>query len=105
MTPTYCATKAALHSYTESLRYQLKDTSTEVLEVVPPYVATDLMNGASDPRAMPLAAFIAEVMAILETGATEICVENVKRLRFAAESGIYGQVFQGFNDAMSGNPV
>ena len=105
MTPTYCATKAALHSYTESLRYQLKGTSTEVLELVPPYVATDLMNGASDPRAMPLAAFIAEVMAILETGATEICVENVKRLRFAVESGTYGQIFQGFNDSMAGNPV
>jgi len=41
-------------------------------------VATDLMNGASDPRAMPLAAFIAEVMAILETGATEICGEKTR---------------------------
>jgi uncharacterized oxidoreductase len=104
MTPTYCATKAGLHSYTESLRYQLKDTSTEVLELIPPYVATDLMNGAADPRAMPLDAFIQEVMAILETGAPEICVENVKRLRFAAESGNYQAVFRGFNDAMAAAP-
>lgn len=105
-TPTYCATKAALHSYTQSLRYQLQGTTTEVLELVPPYVATDLMNGASDPRAMPLTAFITEVMGILESqpGVTEICVENVKRLRFAAESGGYENLFQGFNDAMAQHP-
>lgn len=105
-TPTYCATKAAIHSYTESLRFQLRETSTEVLELIPPYVATDLMNGASDPRAMPLPAYIAEVMHLLETQpeAQEICVENVKRLRFAAETGKYGEVFQGFNEAMVKDP-
>jgi uncharacterized oxidoreductase len=102
-TPTYCATKAALHSYTQSLRYQLKSTSIEVVELIPPYVQTDLMNGAEDPRAMPLAAFIAEVMQIITTqpNATEICVENVKRLRFAAESGHYDAVFKGMNEAMA----
>ncbi len=102
MTPTYCATKAALHSYTQSLRYQLKGSTTEVMELIPPYVATDLMNGAADPRAMPLGAFISEVMDILKTRpeATEVCVETVKRLRFAAETGKYEAVFQGFNDAM-----
>ena len=100
-TPTYCATKAAIHSYTQSLRYQLQGTTTEVLELIPPYVATDLMDGASDPRAMPLGKFIAEAMEILQTqpAAAEICVENVKRLRFAAESGRYDAVFQGLNGA------
>jgi uncharacterized oxidoreductase len=103
LTPTYCATKAAIHSYTQSLRYQLKGTSTEVLELIPPYVATDLMDGASDPRAMPLDKFIAEVMEILKTQpeATEICVENVKRLRKAAEAGQYDAVFNGLNQAMA----
>jgi uncharacterized oxidoreductase len=101
-TPTYCATKAAIHSYTQSLRYQLQGTTTEVLELIPPYVATDLMNGASDPRAMPLDKFIAEVMEILKAvpASGEICVENVKGLRFAAESGHYDAAFKGLNDAM-----
>jgi len=98
-TPTYCATKAAIHSYTQSLRHQLRASTTEVLELVPPYVATDLMDGASDPRAMQLDKFIAEVMEILKTHLTavEICVERVKPIRFAAESGQYDSVFNGLN--------
>ncbi len=103
LTPTYCATKAAIHSYTQSLRYQLRGTKTEVLELIPPYVATDLMNGASDPRAMPLNKYIVEVMEILKAqpASQEICVENVKRLRLAAESGHYDAVFGGLNDAFA----
>jgi len=99
-TPTYCATKAAIHSYTQSLRYQLRGSAIEVLELIPPYVATDLLNGASDPRAMPLDKYIAEVMEIIkmQPAAPEICVENVKRLRFAAESGHYDTVFNGLNE-------
>jgi uncharacterized oxidoreductase len=101
VTPTYCATKAAIHSYTQSLRYQLRKTQIEVIELVPPYVATHLMSGANDPRAMPLDKFIAEVMAIFKTQPTptEICVENVKGLRFAAESGRYDAIFAGLNEA------
>ena len=103
LTPTYCATKAAIHSYTLSLRYQLRSTSIEVLELIPPYVATNLMSGADDPRAMPLDQFIAEVMEILKQQPTppEICVENVKRLRFAAESGKFDQIFNGLNASMT----
>ncbi|MDV3003026.1 MAG: 3-phenylpropionate-dihydrodiol/cinnamic acid-dihydrodiol dehydrogenase (plasmid) [Chroococcopsis gigantea SAG 12.99] len=99
ITPTYCATKAAVHSYTQSLRYQLRDSNIEVLELVPPYVATDLMNGASDPLAMPLDAFISEVMNILKTQpeVKEICVERANLLRLAAQSGRYDEIFQGLN--------
>jgi uncharacterized oxidoreductase len=106
MTPTYCATKAALHSYTLSLRYQLQQTNVEVLELVPPYVATHLMNGHSDPRAMPLNDYIAEVMQILRTQPTpsEICVERVKMLRSATENGKFDVTFKALNDAMSGKP-
>jgi uncharacterized oxidoreductase len=103
-TPTYCATKAAIHSYTQSLRYQFKGSNIEVLELAPPYVQTDLMDGAQDPRAMPLKDFITEVMSILKTEPTppEILVERVKPLRFAAESGKFDAVFNGLNEAMSG---
>jgi uncharacterized oxidoreductase len=103
LTPTYCATKAALHSYTQSLRYQLKSTKVEVLELIPPYVATDLMGGAKDPRAMPLNEFISETMEILKSqpAPAEICVERVKALRFAAESGRYDGLFHGMNSALA----
>ena len=102
LTPTYCATKAALHSYTESLRYQLRKTQIEVLELIPPYVQTDLMGGAGDPRAMPLDTYIAEVMEILKAQPTpsEIVVEKAKGLRFAA-AGNYDGIFQGLNAAMA----
>ncbi len=105
MTPTYCATKAALHSYTESLRYQLRDTSVQVLELIPPYVQTGLMGAeqASDPHAMPLPDFIAEVMHILTASpdTTEICVERVKFLRLAEANGGYDTFFKHFNDTMT----
>lgn len=106
LTPTYCATKAAIHSYTESLRYQLRDTNVEVLELVPPYVATSLMGErqANDPNAMPLDEFVAEVIDILKTQSQtkEICVGRVQRQRNAASSGPeqYNQFFQQFNDTM-----
>jgi uncharacterized oxidoreductase len=102
-TPTYCATKAALHSYTQSLRFQVRATQIEVLELIPPYVATNLMSGADDPRAMPLDAYIAEVMQILKAQPTpaEIVVENAKSLYLASASGNYDGIFQGLNAAMA----
>ncbi len=106
MTPTYCATKAAIHSYTQSLRYQLKSTNVEVIELIPPYVQTTLMGDqqAEDPRAMPLKEFIDEVMDILQSqaNAKEICVKRVYPLRFAGEPDQkkYDAFFQQFNDGM-----
>ena len=96
-TPTYSATKAAIHSWSLGLRQQLKGTSVEVIEIAPPYVQTELLgpHQASDPEAMPLAEFTEEVMSILETqpAATEVIVERCKPLRFAEANGSFAQVF------------
>lgn len=101
-TPTYNATKAAIHSWTQSLRRQLADTSVEVLELAPPAVATDLMPGhAENPNSMPLAEFTNEVIGLIERGDTprgEILVERVKPLRFAEVNG-YDAVFERLNGA------
>lgn len=102
-TPTYSATKAAIHSFSESLRFQLKDTSVEVLELAPPYVQTTLMGAHQevDPHAMPLDEFIAEVIDIIEhqPEAREILVKRVYPLRFAAgdEQENYLNQFNGLN--------
>lgn len=99
-TPTYSATKAAIHSWSESLRHQLAGTSIEVLELAPPAVATDLMPGhAENPNSMPLADYTAEVIGLIERRDTprgEILVERVKPLRFA-EANDYAAVFAMLN--------
>ncbi|MFD1703070.1 SDR family oxidoreductase [Methylopila henanensis] len=101
LTPTYSATKAAIHSYSVALRRQLRDTPVEVIEIAPPYVQTSLMSEAqaSDPNAMPLDAFLAETMSLLaQPGATEIVVERCKPLRFAAERGEMAATFEALNN-------
>jgi uncharacterized oxidoreductase len=106
LTPTYCATKAAIHSYSQSLRYQLKDTNVQVMELAPPWVKTELMGPQpeNDPRIMPLKDFTDEVMSILKANpnATEILVERVGFLRNAEANGTYDATFKQFNDAMMG---
>lgn len=86
---TYSATKAALHSYSISLRNRLKG-KVEVIELVPPGVQTDLTPGqATRPGYMPLDEFIAEVMSLFGQTPTpsEILVERVKGFRFAEQDG------------------
>ncbi len=63
--PVYCATKAALHSFTVSLRHQLKDTSVEVFEIIPPAVKT-AMNSMS--TAMDVEVYAEDVVAQLVEG-------------------------------------
>ena len=99
-TPTYNATKAAIHSYTISLRRQLQGSTVEVIELIPPSVQTDLMPGhAEDPHAMPLADFISETMALFQRQPTppEIKVERLKFLRDAEAEGRFERTFEILN--------
>jgi uncharacterized oxidoreductase len=102
-TPTYSASKAAMHSWSDAMRQQLKGTSVQVIELAPPYVQTELMgkHQASDPNAMPLKDFIAEVMSILEKNpeTAEVIVERCKPLRNAEATGNYAKMFEMLNSA------
>jgi len=93
-TPTYNATKAAIHSYTESLRAQLFKSDVQVIELVPPATRTTLMNQQDSEIAMPLEEYLDEVMSLLESDgkAEQILVERVKWQRNAESEGRYADV-------------
>jgi len=94
-TPTYSASKAAVHSYTEALREQLHGTSVRVLELVPPLTRTGLNGAGTDnDRAMPLEEFVDEWLGLLAAhpDARQILVERVKRQRFAVQDGTYDEL-------------
>lgn len=93
-TPTYNATKAAIHSYTESLRVQLTGSNVQVIELVPPATRTTLMNQQNSEVAMPLEDFLDEVMSLIEADpkAEQILVERVKWQRNAEAEGRYQDV-------------
>jgi short-subunit dehydrogenase involved in D-alanine esterification of teichoic acids len=102
VTPSYNASKAAIHMLSESIRLQLADTSVKIVELVPPSVRTALLPGQEDSEfAMPLEEFVAEVVELLESrpDATEIQVERVKFLRYGEARGDYDQVVATLNAA------
>ncbi|GAB5348154.1 SDR family oxidoreductase [Alteriqipengyuania sp. 357] len=93
---TYSATKAALHSYTLSLRQQLKG-QVEVIELVPPGVQTELTPGQSEREGyMPLDDYIEEVMTLFQQRPTpeEVCVEFVRPFRNAETNGKVGEFME-----------
>lgn len=100
-TPSYSATKAAIHAWSMCIREQLRGTPVQVIEIAPPYVQTALMGDfqKSDPNAMPLAEFISEVVSLLtrQSDAEEIIVERCKPLRYAAENGQFQGIFTALN--------
>lgn len=103
-TALYSATKAAIHSYTLSQRFMLRNTSVRVLEIAPPWVDTDLVHKSGDPRAMPLDAFVAETMAALETASTEAIVNAARPLRDNAGPNEHAFVEQ-FNQMIESQPI
>ena len=99
-TPSYNASKAAIHLLSESIRLQYADTTVQVVELVPPSVRTSLMPGQETSEvAMPLDEFVAEAVALFETepDAKEIQVERVKFLRYGEARGDYDQVVAALN--------
>jgi uncharacterized oxidoreductase len=99
-TPTYSATKAAIHAYTVTLREQLKGR-VEVLELVPPGVQTDLTpNQATRPGYLPLKDFADEVMTLLDQQPTppEILVQRVRTLRNAERDGRFDETLKTLNE-------
>lgn len=94
LTPTYNATKAAIHSLSRGIRVQLADTSIQVIELIPPAVRTALMGQQDSEQAMPLEDFLDEAMTLLQTmpEADEVVVDNVKFLRDAETNGSYDDV-------------
>ncbi len=99
-TPSYDASKAAIHMLSEAVRLQLADTSVDVVELVPPSVATDLVPGHRESAtAMPLDEYVDEVVDLLRTrpDAHEILVERVKFLRYGEARGDYDEVVRVLN--------
>jgi uncharacterized oxidoreductase len=100
VTPSYNASKAAIHMLSESIRLQLADTTVKIVELEPPAVRTSLLPGQEDSEfAMPLDEFVTEVMELLRTqpDAREIQVEGVKFLRYSEVRGDYDQVVRTLN--------
>lgn len=100
----YSATKAALHSYSLSQRFTLRDTSVSVQEIAPPWVNTDLIHKGDDPRAMPLEPFIEQTMAGLATDVYEVVVEAIRGLRDNPGSQEHALI-HGFNQSVVDNPI
>ncbi|GJD77376.1 oxidoreductase [Methylobacterium gregans] len=101
--PTYSATKAAMHSYTVALREALLG-KIEVIELVPPAVQTDLTPGQSTRTGyMPLSEFIDEVMLLLQQRPTphEILVQRVTFLRNAEAEGRFEDAVRVLNETTS----
>lgn len=103
-TALYSATKAAIHSYTLSQRFSLRDTNVQVLEIAPPWVDTDLIHKSGDPRAMPLDDFIRETLEKLQTAATEVLVDRVIPFRDNPGLNEHALVNQ-FNQAVFDDPI
>ncbi len=100
--PVYCATKAAVHSFTMSLRHQLRATGVKVVELIPPYVATELGRESKTtvpvgPQPMPLDVFIAETIQSLEGDADEVAIGDAKNLVAAAGGDSVRAAFSGMN--------
>lgn len=100
----YSATKAALHSYALTQRFQLLDTSVRVQEIAPPWVDTDLIYKSGDPRAMQLVPFVEQTIAALAKDDPEVIVDAIRPLRDNPGADEHALV-HAFNQSIVDNPI
>lgn len=103
--PSYGASKAGVHAYTESLRAQLAGTGVEVTELIPPAVA-NAGQEKLNPAALPLDGFLDEVISLITENPTpnEIVVQAARRLRWAERDGTYADLMQGRSQSLNTLP-
>jgi len=104
--PTYGASKAAVHSYTVSLRAQLAGTGITVTELIPPAVATTERQLELNPAALPLGDFLDEAVGLLTQEPTpeEIVVERAQPLRWAERDGTYAELLERRSQSLKNLP-
>lgn len=81
--PVYCSSKAGLHSFTQSLREQLRSTPVEVIEIIPPAVDTDLGGKGLHTFGVPVDDFTDHVWQGLTAGEKEIAYQSAEKARLA----------------------
>ena len=103
--PSYGASKAGVHAYTEALRAQLSGTGVTVTELIPPAVATAGQEKVN-PAALPLDGFLDEVVGLLTQTPTpnEIVVQAAQRLRWAERDGTYGELLAARSQSLAALP-
>jgi len=103
--PTYGASKAGVHAYTEALRAQLTGTGVAVTELVPPAVATAGQEKVN-PAALPLDRYLDEVTGLITQTPTpnEIVVQAALRLRWAERDGTYASLLGARSQALNTLP-
>ncbi len=99
--PVYCATKAAIHSFTISLRHQLKEGPIRVFELIPPVVDTDLDKGGRErrgqaDRGIPPEEVAKAMLDGMEHDQWEVAVGMAQRLKAGSQEN-FDQVFSGMN--------
>jgi uncharacterized oxidoreductase len=103
--PSYAASKAGVHAYTEALRAQLIGTGVEVTELVPPAVATAGQEKVN-PAALPLESFLDEVVGLISANPTphEILVQGVLMHRWAERDGTYAALVESRSQSLHNLP-
>lgn len=103
--PSYAASKAGVHAYTEALRAQLAGTGIAVAELVPPAVATAGQESVN-PAALPLESFLDDVIGLMSANPmpNEILVEGVRMHRWAERDGTYDALVERRSQSLSNLP-